>query len=155
MGKGWEIKRNWVSFEAGFKVLAHTWFEDVYVVLEPHKKWVDAAEEEDRTHSQCCGLESQLHLLLVLLVEALKPIVLVSGKGKGVMFLVHCIKVNMKKLYYHVCLMEIQVSISYSFLAKIEAFSYVFLLSFTISVGFDLQRGQRMLSVAMRSFMHL
>lgn len=80
-----------ISFEAGFEVFAHAWFEDVYVVLEPHKEWVYAAEEEDRTHSECCGLESQFHFLLVLLMEALKSIVFVSGKGKGVMFLVHCI----------------------------------------------------------------
>ena len=61
----------------------------------------------------------------------------------------------MKNQYYHVCLTEMHFSISYSFLAKMAALSSVFLLSFTISVGSALQRGQRMLSAEMRSFMHL
>lgn len=92
----------WISFEAFFEVLAHAGFEDVYVVLEPHEEGIDATEEEDGAHCECCGFEAQLHLLFVLLVEALQSIVLVSGKSKGVILLVH-IKAKMKK-YIIMCI---------------------------------------------------
>ena len=79
----------WLSLEALFEVFAHAWLEDVYVVLEPHQDWVDAADEKDRAHRTCGHFQAKPHLLLVELMETLKPIVLVSSKRKGVMLLIH------------------------------------------------------------------
>ena len=77
---------NYQSLEPIRQVLIHSWLGHVNVILEPHHQRVNTAKNCHCSDSPCSQLAQQPKFTLIELSEAQHALVLVAGKGEGVMF---------------------------------------------------------------------